>query len=339
MSDSHYQRDNGRPRARPRSPSGRDSPEHYARDPRSKDSQHDRRHKRSRSRSQERPRKRRSVTPEQRYSRHRSSSPIYKPRRNESRSPEYRNGARASPRPQSRSRDARNGHHRGGDRRKDDHHHRRRPHSRSHSPKPLERSRGPLPSQNDAFTGVDSDTYKDKDGNVQKKEKPNWAPTGRLAAAANTIRTANRSIVLKFHEPPEARKPPASQPWRMYVFKGDEILETIELGSQSCWLFGREPAVCDVMLEHGSSSKQHAVWQWRWREERGEWGEKKGRVKGYVLDLESVNGTTVNGVDIGKAKYYEVRNGDVVKFGHSEREYLVQLPPREDKKDEGGTAG
>jgi smad nuclear-interacting protein 1 len=181
------------------------------------------------------------------------------------------------------------------------------------SPAPKERfsrSSRPLPSQNAAFQTttdpggpLDSDFYKDKDGNLQPKEKPNWAPTGRLAAAANTIKTANRAIVLKYHEPPEARKPPASQQWRMYVFKGEEIVETIELSGQSCWLFGREEAVVDVLLEHGSCSKQHAVLQWRWREERGEFGEKKGRVKGYVLDLESANGTTVNGEDVGKARY------------------------------------
>jgi smad nuclear-interacting protein 1 len=272
------------------------------------------------------------VTPEERYDRRpRSPSADRPPRPRRSRSQRHRNDH------ESFNRDDRNGRrgrysHRNGD----------RPRSQSRSPTHFSRSSRPLPSQNDAFnhdpsTGpLDSDFYKDKDGNFQRKEKPNWAPSGKLAAAANTIKTANKAIVLKYHEPAEARKPPTSQPWRMYVFKGEEILDTIELGMQSCWLFGREEAVVDVLLEHQSCSKQHAVLQWRFREERGEFGERKGRVKGYVLDLESANGTTVNGEDVGKARYYEVRSGDVVKFGHSEREYMLQLPPREEKKDDAG---
>lgn len=267
--------------------------------------------KRSRSRSAERPRKRRSTSPDRRPSRRsRSRSPRpnhHDRRRSRSREPTHR------------SRPTANGRH----------------HNPSTSPAP--RSRAPLPSQNAAFTGTDPEThYKDKDGNLFPKEKPNWAPSGRLAAAANTIRTANKAIILKYHEPAEARKPPPSQPWRLYVFKDDEIIETVELHTQSCWLFGREEAVVDVLLEHGSCSKQHAVMQFRWREERGEFGERKGRVRLYVLDLESVNGTEVNGEKVEGARYVEVRGGDVVRFGGSEREYVLQLPPREEKKEGGG---
>lgn len=316
-----------------------------ARGARRRDVEHESRRKRSRSRSEDRPRKRRSVTPDDQYADSHSRRPADRSERRRSKSPRgHDRGGDRDRRRRSRSHEGRNGH---GDRphprdRDRDHDRRsRRPASRS-PPLRFERSQRPLPSQNDAFhdtqdpdAQLESDYYKDKDGNLQKKDKPNWAPTGRLAAAANTIKTANKSIVLKYHEPAEARKPPAAQAWRMYVFKGDEILETVELGMQSCWLFGREAAVCDVLLEHASCSKQHAVLQWRYREERGEWGERKGRVRGYVLDLESANGTTVNGEDVGKARYYEVRSGDVVRFGHSEREYVVQLPPKEEVK-EGG---
>ncbi|EDN02162.1 conserved hypothetical protein [Histoplasma mississippiense (nom. inval.)] len=37
------------------------------------------------------------------------------------------------------------------------------------------------------------------------------------------------TVILKYHEPPEARKPPAKDPWRLYVFKGEDLLETIQL--------------------------------------------------------------------------------------------------------------
>lgn len=115
----------------------------------------------------------------------------------------------------------------------------------------------------------------------------------------------------------------------MYVFKNDEIVDTIQLYEQSCWLFGRELAVTDVPVEHPSCSKQHAVVQFRYIEKRNEFGDKIGKVKPYVLDLESSNGTFVNGERIEAARYLELRDKDVVKFGHSRREYVIQLPGSE----------
>lgn len=112
----------------------------------------------------------------------------------------------------------------------------------------------------------------------------------------------------------------------MYVFKNDEIVDTVQLFEQSCWLFGREMAVVDIPIEHPSCSKQHAVIQFRYSEKRNEFGDKIGKVKPYVLDLESSNGTFVNEQRIPDAKYVEVKDKDVIKFGDSRREYVVQLP-------------
>jgi smad nuclear-interacting protein 1 len=186
------------------------------------------------------------------------------------------------------------------------------------------RSKGPLSSQKDAFQNDDLAVVKSE--LTCEKQRPNFGNTGRLAAASNTIKTAGQSIVMKYHEPPEARKPPAKDRWRMYVFKDDKIVDMIQLAEQSCWLFGREAAVVDVLMEHSSSSKQHAVIQFRYIEKSNEFGDKKGKVNPYVLDLESANGTTVNDQAIPEAKYVELRDKDVVKFGHSSREYMVQLP-------------
>lgn len=187
---------------------------------------------------------------------------------------------------------------------------------------PVQR-KGPLPSQVDAFnSNVDTPSP------GPEKQKPNFRPSGLLAAAANTVATSAGAIVLKYHEPPEARKPPSSQLWRLYIFKGDEILDTLDLYTQSCWLFGREVSVCDYALEHPSCSKQHAVIQFRYIERRNEFGDKIGKVKPYVIDLESGNGTTLNDQPVPEGRYMELRDKDVIKFGHSAREYVVQLPPR-----------
>lgn len=53
------------------------------------------------------------------------------------------------------------------------------------------------------------------------KAKPNFAPSGLLAAETNTVKAVDgNSTVLKYNEPPEARKPVLG--WRLYVFKGSE---------------------------------------------------------------------------------------------------------------------
>ena len=163
-----------------------------------------------------------------------------------------------------------------------------------------------------------------------EKQKPNFAPTGRLAAESNTVKSASgTAIVLKYNEPPESRKPSPAHPWRMYVFKDSQILDTILLHERSCWLIGREAAVVDYLVEHPSTSKQHAVIQFRYIEKRNEFGDKIGKVKPYLIDLESANGTKVNGDLIPAGRYVELRDADVVTFGESTREYVVQLPPPE----------
>jgi smad nuclear-interacting protein 1 len=57
--------------------------------------------------------------------------------------------------------------------------------------------------------------------------KPNFERSGKLAAETNTF----RGVVLKYHEPPEARKP--AKTWRLYVFKDKE-----QVGAQ-CLLCAR----------------------------------------------------------------------------------------------------
>lgn len=135
--------------------------------------------------------------------------------------------------------------------------------------------------------------------------------------------------MLKYHEPPEARKPPSRDQWKLFVFKGSEVVDTVELSPRSCWLIGREMAVVDLPAEHPSISKQHAVIQFRYTEKRNEFGDKTGRVKPYLIDLESANGTTLNHDTVPGGRYLELRDKDMIQFGHSTREYVLMLAPRD----------
>nr|POE48810.1 smad nuclear-interacting protein 1 [Quercus suber] len=201
----------------------------------------------------------------------------------------------------------------------------RRRDSFSNPRSPVRRSRVPLPSQNEMMHGV-------KDGDRAGaapivKEKPNYKPTGLLAKEANTV--AGTTTVLKYHEPPEARKPPAKQPWRMYVFKQQDLVDTIYIHQRSVWLIGRDKLITDMLLEHPSISKQHAVIQFRHINSTNEYGDKTSKVKPYLLDLESANGTKLNGKAVEASRYIELVDADMIQFGDSEREYVLMLPPTE----------
>lgn len=198
--------------------------------------------------------------------------------------------------------------------------------SLSAAPSPTKRVRNSLPSQQDDKTSHPTQDIDSNHDPPPAKQKPNFAPSGKLAAETN--RVANTSIVLKYNEPPAARLPPASAPWRLYIFKGDSLLETLPLHTRSCWLFGRERLVVDCPIDHPSCSKQHAVIQFRFVEVKSEHGDKAGRVKPYIIDLESANGTKVNGDLIPERRYVELKSKDVVTFGESTREYVLVLPPK-----------
>eukprot|EP00246_Nothoceros_aenigmaticus_P013472 TRINITY_DN4656_c0_g1_i3.p1 TRINITY_DN4656_c0_g1~~TRINITY_DN4656_c0_g1_i3.p1 ORF type:complete len:172 (+),score=29.02 TRINITY_DN4656_c0_g1_i3:3-518(+) len=152
----------------------------------------------------------------------------------------------------------------------------------------------------------------------QEKEKPSLEYSGRLAAETNKV----KGVTLLFTEPPEARSPTTR--WRLYVFKdGEPLKDPLYIHRQSCYLFGRERRVADVPTDHPSCSKQHAVIQYRLTEKEKPDGMMGSKVRPYLMDLGSTNGTFLNGTRIEPQRYYELMEKDTVKFGNSSREYVV----------------
>jgi smad nuclear-interacting protein 1 len=190
----------------------------------------------------------------------------------------------------------------------------------------------------------------------QQPIKPNFGLSGALAT---DMETGNlyKGVVLKFKEPPEARTP--NTQWRFYVFKKKtttktgnnnnssssndndggaehDVLETLHVSKQSAYLFGRNTTIADIPILHPSLSGQHAVLQYRAvpvgiASAGGGSGIGGGRqqqqhrlsCQPYIMDLESTNGTFLNGVRIDPARYYQLRKGDVLTFGASTREYVL----------------
>nr|CAH7747840.1 unnamed protein product [Callosobruchus chinensis] len=159
----------------------------------------------------------------------------------------------------------------------------------------------------------------------EQKEKPNFGLSGKLTEETNTY----RGVVIKYSEPPEARKP--KRRWRLYPFKGEKALQTLFIHRESAYLIGRDRKVVDLPVDHPSCSKQHAVLQYRLVPFTREDGSSGKRVRPYIIDLESANGTFINNKRIDAKKYIELLERDVIKFGFSSREYVLL---HENSKDE-----
>ena len=169
--------------------------------------------------------------------------------------------------------------------------------------------RGKSNSSSDSDSGSESE---------EEVEAPNFGLSGLLTKDTNQV----NGVELKYSEPQEARKP--SKKWLFIPFKGDEALPKISVSKKSAYLFGRDRNISDIPTDHPSCSSQHAVLQFRSVPEIDDVGCKTGRnvVKPYLMDLESTNGTLLNGKKIDPARYYELRLKDMLQFGFSTREYV-----------------
>ncbi|XP_017279253.1 smad nuclear-interacting protein 1 [Kryptolebias marmoratus] len=179
----------------------------------------------------------------------------------------------------------------------------------------------------------------DSRGPPAEKEKPNFELSGALTEDTNTF----RGVVIKYNEPPEARIP--KRRWRLYPFKNDEPLPVMYVHRQSAYLMGRQRKIADIPIDHPSCSKQHAVFQYRLVEYTKPDGTTGRRVRPYIIDLGSGNGTYLNNQRIEPQRYYELKEKDVLKFGFSSREYVllhefsdtseVDAKQEEEEEDEG----
>ena len=177
----------------------------------------------------------------------------------------------------------------------------------------------------------------DEESRPPPEYKPNFGLSGALAKDTDSG-NVYKGIVLKFKEPPEARAP--NTLWRLYVFKPQQnkkddadLIETLHISKQSAYLFGRNTDIADIPLLHPSLSSQHAVLQYRAMSvsstsssslyNGGSSGGPRLSCQPYIMDLESTNGTFLNGVRIDAARYYQLKKGDVLTFGASTREYIL----------------
>ncbi|XP_039755128.1 smad nuclear-interacting protein 1 isoform X1 [Pararge aegeria] len=185
------------------------------------------------------------------------------------------------------------------------------------SPKPRDRKSRFDNGNDKEYSWGKTDGKKEGDKTQGEKEKPNFGLSGKLTADANTV----NGVVIKYTEPDDAKQP--KRRWRFYPFKGDKALPILYIHRQSSFLIGRDKKVVDISLEHPSISKQHSALQYRATPFTRNDGSQGRRVRPYIIDLESANGTFVNNKKIEPRRYIELLERDVVKFGFSQREYVL----------------
>jgi len=112
------------------------------------------------------------------------------------------------------------------------------------------------------------------------------------------------------YEPPFWSGKPKTQ-YRLELLKDGISKGDIDFCNKGFYLFGRAP-VCDVILDHPSVSRQHAVIQFR----------RNGDA--FLYDLASNHGTFLGKKRIKANSYIPIpKNNNLIKFGASSRLYIL----------------
>lgn len=115
----------------------------------------------------------------------------------------------------------------------------------------------------------------------------------------------------------------------LYRKGSSTIINQLDLGSKSCYLIGGlsedkksflgNNSIIDISVPDGYCSKHHCVIQFR---------KINDKLTPYLMDLDSVNVTTLNSSPIPTRRYVELSNNDVISFSskgtNSEFEIIYQ---------------
>lgn len=113
---------------------------------------------------------------------------------------------------------------------------------------------------------------------------------------------------LDYTEPIWSGRPPPGA--RLEVLKDGSIISEIELKSKSYFVFGRAHESVDVLCEHPSISRMHAILQFK---ENGD---------AYLYDLGSTHGTLINKRAIPAYEHLKLSHSDLFRLGQSTRLYI-----------------
>ncbi|UJR31658.1 hypothetical protein I4U23_019139 [Adineta vaga] len=120
---------------------------------------------------------------------------------------------------------------------------------------------------------------------------------------------------LQYNAPESSAIPPLE--FTLEVLRNGAIIDYVPLSYRSYTVFGRSPD-SDVVLEHPTISRYHAIIQYKSEFENGQ---SAGL---YLYDCGSTHGTFINKKRLEPKVYVRIKIGYIIKFGQSTRLYLVQ---------------
>ncbi|XP_018057682.1 PREDICTED: kanadaptin [Atta colombica] len=138
------------------------------------------------------------------------------------------------------------------------------------------------------------------------------------------ISSDTRNIPIPYLQPKWGGKP--IKEYKLEILKSGVILEKLDLTEKSFYVIGRLPC-CNLSLAHPTISRYHAIIQYRAT------ADEKNSTGFYLYDLESTHGTFWNGHRIKPRTYVRLHGGHMIRFGCSQRKYILQAPP-DDQEEE-----
>ncbi|KAK3267196.1 hypothetical protein CYMTET_24234 [Cymbomonas tetramitiformis] len=165
-----------------------------------------------------------------------------------------------------------------------------------------------------------------KDGDLAKSggDRLDEAPDADIKPSKKVPQRSERKVLPKKpRDAPPIDRPEYSQPewsgtpvppYHLEILRQGSIIGNVDLTGKPFFTLGRAPT-CDVVLEHPSSSRLHAVIQFRSEDSLA-----------FLYDCGSTHGSFVNKHQLKPQMYTPVHIGDVLKFGNSTRMYLFGGP-------------
>jgi pSer/pThr/pTyr-binding forkhead associated (FHA) protein len=120
---------------------------------------------------------------------------------------------------------------------------------------------------------------------------------------------------LQYNIPESSAIPPIE--YTLEVLRNGSIIDYVPLSHRPYTVFGRSPD-SDVVLEHPTISRYHAIVQYK---SEFEHGQPPGL---YLYDCDSTHGTFMNKKRLEPKIYVRIKIGYILRFGQSTRLYLVQ---------------
>lgn len=171
---------------------------------------------------------------------------------------------------------------------------------------------------------IEKDIQIEKEKDIQREKDKQIQIEKEKQLLIEKQKQAKGEIPLPYKEPAWSGKP--DKEYKAEVLKSGLILEVIDLSKSNFYVVGRLP-VCDISLAHPTISRYHAVFQYRSE------ADEKNEKGLYVYDLGSTHGTFWNGNRIRPNMYVRIKGGHMVKFGNSQRKFIMQTPPEEEEEE------